>query len=131
VVDPNDPQAMKEISWSRPVVGPPGRIPLPASKGMGNVVTWVAAEVTAPSSMRTRLQLGAVHPLQVWLNGKALYSGRPGVSQATPDEAGVDVELREGVNRLLLQVTYQGTKEALYARFLDSLRKLRYPEVGK
>jgi putative membrane-bound dehydrogenase-like protein len=131
VVDANDPQATKEISWARPVVGPPGRIPLPASKGMGNVVAWVAAEVTAPSSMRSRLQFGAVHPLQVWLNGKALYSGRPGVSQATPDQAGVDVELREGVNRLVIQVTYQGTKEALYARFLDPLRKLRYPEVAK
>jgi hypothetical protein len=78
--------------------------------------------------MRTRLQLGAVHPLQVWLNGKVVYSGKPGTSQATPDQAGVDVDLREGVNQLLFQVTYQGAKEALYARLLDPQRKLCYPE---
>src|SRR5207249_1353648 len=112
-------------------VGPPGRIVLPASQGEGNVLTWVAAEVTAPSLMRTRLLLGAVHPLQVWFNGKVVYSSKPGTSQATPDQAGVDVDLREGVNQLLFQITYQGAKEALYARLLDPLRKLRNPEPEK
>jgi putative membrane-bound dehydrogenase-like protein len=131
VVDLSQPLASNGITWSHPVVGPPGRIALPATEGEGNVVMWVAAEVTAPSSMRTRLQFGATHPLRVWLNGKQLYNGRPGVSQATPDQAGVDVGLREGVNQLLFQVTYQGSKEVLFARLHDPLRKLRYPESEK
>jgi hypothetical protein len=41
-----------------------------------------------------------------------------------------EIELKEGTNRLLFRVTYQGDKEALYARLLDSQRKLRYPEAG-
>ena len=126
VLDVDQPLATKGLSWSRPVVGPPGRIVLPASQGEGNVLTWVTGEVIAPSLMRTRLQLGAVHPLQVWLNGKVIYSGKPGTSQAIPDHAGVDVVLREGVNQLLFQVTYQGTKVVLYARLLDPSRRLRY-----
>jgi putative heme-binding domain-containing protein len=131
VVDANQPRATKEVSWSNPVVGPPGRIILPASTGNGNVASWVVAEVKAPSATRTRLQLGAAHPLQVWLNGKVVYSGKPATSRAMPDQAVVDVDLQEGVNRLLFQVTYQGTKEALYARLLDPQRKLLYPEPAK
>src|SRR5205814_3700520 len=95
-VDVSQPLASKGVTWSHPVVGPPGGIALPATEGEGNVMTWVAAEASAPSSMRTRLQIGAVHPVQVWLNGKTIYGGRPGTSQAMPDQAGVDVELREG-----------------------------------
>jgi putative membrane-bound dehydrogenase-like protein len=128
-VDLSQPWATKDITWSRPVVGPPGKIVLPASREEGNAVIWAAAEVTSPSAMRTRLQVGATHPLHVWLNGKEVYSGRPGTSQAMPDQAGVDVDLREGVNLLLFLVTYQGSKEVLYARLLDPGRKLRYPEA--
>jgi hypothetical protein len=65
--------------------------------------------------------------VQVWLNGKQVYSGRPG-EKAQPDEAGVEVALQEGANRLLFQVRYRGDKEVLYARLLDPQRKLRYPE---
>jgi putative membrane-bound dehydrogenase-like protein len=115
------------VKWDRPVVGPPGRIPLPASKT--DAVAYAAAEVTAPATVRTRLQFGAAQPLQVWLNGTEVYSGRPG-ERATPDEAGVEVELKEGTNRLLVRVTYRGDREALYARFLDPQRKLRYPEAS-
>jgi putative membrane-bound dehydrogenase-like protein len=113
------------VTWDRPAVGPPGRVPLPACKK--EAVAYVAAEVTAPSALRTRLQFGAAQPVQVWLNGKPVYDGRPG-EKAVPDEAGVDVELREGTNRLLFRVTYKGDKEVLYARLLDPQRKLRYPE---
>lgn len=130
-VDAEQPLRSKEIDWSRPAVGPPGRIVLPASKGVGNVVAYVTAEITTPSTLPTRLQLGATHPLRVWLNGKEVYQGKPGVSRALPDQAGADVELRQGVNHLLFQITYQGSKEVLYARLLDPLRKLRYPEPAK
>jgi putative membrane-bound dehydrogenase-like protein len=124
--DLNHPRHSKNIAWSRPAVGPPGRIPLPSAKESGNAVAFVSAEVTAPSSMRTRLQLGAAHTVRVWLNGKELYQGKPGRSQALPDQVGVDVDLHQGVNRLLIQITYQGTKESIYARLLDPLRKLEY-----
>jgi putative heme-binding domain-containing protein len=123
-----EPGHGRALTWGRPVVGPPGRVPLPASKK--EAVAYVAAEVTAPSALRTRLQLGAAAPLRVWLNGKEVYTGRPG-DRAVPDEAGVEVELREGTNRLLVEARYQGDREVLYARLLDPQRKLRYPEGQK
>jgi hypothetical protein len=124
--DPADPLASKGVKWARPLVGVPGRIALPPSKGEG--VAWVAAEVTAPAALKTRLQLGAGHPLQVWLNGKQIYRGTPASGPATPDQAGVDVALHKGVNRLLFQVRYRGEREGLYARLLDPDRRLNYPE---
>jgi putative heme-binding domain-containing protein len=114
--------------WSRPIVGAPGRIPLPATKKAGNQLAYVSGEVTAPATFHTRLQLGAVHHLRVLLNGKEVYDGKPASGQATPDQAGVEVELQKGINRLLFQVTYQGDNEAMYARLLDPERRLRYPE---
>ena len=58
-------------------------------------------------------------------------SGKPGGNPVTPDQAGVEVELRDGVNQLLIQVTHQGDRESLYARFLDPHRQLVYPEGNK
>jgi putative membrane-bound dehydrogenase-like protein len=125
-IDPEKPLRTKGVSWTRPVVGPPGRIPLPATQGKARA--YVTAHVMAPATLHTKVQVGARHLVKVWLNGKVVYSGQPGNRRAVPDQVGVDVELRPGVNRLLVQVKYKGSKEALYARLLDPQRKLRYPE---
>jgi len=117
----------KAPNWNRPIVGAPGRIPLPATKKTGKQMAYVSAVVTAPAAFRTRLQLGAVHPVRVLLNGKEVYAGKPGGGQAAPDQTGVEVQLREGMNRLLFQVTYQGDNQVMYARLLDPERRLRYP----
>src|SRR5262249_54853136 len=111
---------------SRPLIGSPGRIPLPSAKQRTSA--HAVAEVIAPSGLRTRLQLGAAHAVKVWLNGTVVYEGQPGLSPVQPDQIGVDVSLREGTNQMLMQVTYQGEDQAVYARFLDPDRKLRYPD---
>jgi hypothetical protein len=80
--------------------------------------------------MHTRLEIGAGHPVEAWLNGTRVYEGTPG-EKAALEAAGVEVELHPGTNRLLLRVTYQGAREALFARLLDPQRKLRYPEERK
>ncbi len=113
--------------WTRPLVGVTGRIPLPVAKQES--VALLAAEVTAPAAMKTRLLLGAVHPIRALVNGKTVYQGKPSENGSpAPDQAGVEVELRKGVNRVLLYVTYKGDKEAVYARLLDPQRTLRFPE---
>lgn len=123
-IDIGQPLQSRGVKWSHPVVGAPGRIPLPQQKS--RATACVAAQIDAPDSRRARLQIGAAHAVKVWLNGKLIYEGQPGTSPVQPDQAGVDVMLQAGVNELVLQVTYQGENEALYARFLDPDRKLRY-----
>ena len=103
-------------------VGVPGRIPLKTDK---NDEAKIEAEVTAPAALKTRLMLGSSAALVVKLNGKQVYSGRPGANQ--PDRAAAEVNLIPGVNRLEIEAKWKGSA-AVYARFLDPERKLRYPD---
>ncbi len=126
LIDINQPLASPQINWSRPAVSVPGRIPLP--KTMVKETAHVAAEVSVQAPMRARLQLGAAHPLKVWLNGKMVYEGQPSPGPVQPDQSSIDVSLHEGRNQLLIQATYQGDHEAIYARFLDPDRKISHAE---
>jgi putative heme-binding domain-containing protein len=130
-IDPANPHAAQGVNWSHPAVGPRGRIALPAPKSQGTNVAWVVAEMTAPTLMHTRLQLGAGHTMQVWLNGRSIFHGKPGDGPAAPDQAGVDLDLKPGANQLFFRISYQGKKEALYARLLDPQRRLKYPELRR
>lgn len=114
--------------WSRPVIGPAGRIALPVIKKGGPATVRIGAVVEAPAKLASRLLVGCVHPMRITLNGKEIYAGRPGAGTLQPDLAAIDVEFRQGTNRLMFDVHYQGETEAIYARLLDPDRRLRYPE---
>jgi len=105
------------------IVGPPGRIPLPEAKDHGEAT--IMAEVTAPAAMKTKLLLGAAGATTVKLNGTAVFQGSLTGSQ--PDQTTIDVQLKEGINRLTIEAKYKGVNAAVYARFADPERKLRYP----
>jgi len=113
------------LAGNRPIVGPPGRIPLPGSKGDRVSVVYVATEVASPAAMHTRLLLGAGYPVEAWLNGKRVYSGKPGDFSASLDQASCEIDLRKGANNLVFQITYRGDKESFYARLVDPERMLR------
>jgi hypothetical protein len=106
--------------------GVTGRIQLPEAKQEG--YAYIRALTSAPGVLKTRLLLGAAHPLRVWLNGKLVYEGRPSEKDAQPDQAEADVELTKGTNQLIIEVRYRGEQQAVYARFHDPDRKLTYPE---
>jgi putative heme-binding domain-containing protein len=131
VLDPAHPLEAKGLTWTSPVVGPTGRIPLPVPVQEGPAIAYVAAQVTARTVLHTRLQVGAAYPVQVWLNGKQIYEGKPDTGPTAPDQVGIDVELRPGVNQLLFRAAYQGHREMLYARLLDPQRQLQYAEIKK
>jgi hypothetical protein len=81
--------------------------------------------------LRTKLQLSGRPALQVWLNGKEVFRNAAGKLPAAPDQASVNVGLRAGLNRLVFKLSYQGAGEVMYARLLDSQRKLKYPDPKK
>jgi hypothetical protein len=76
--------------------------------------------------VKTRLLLGGNAELAVKLNDKQIYKGKLATDQ--PDQASVEIELSEGVNKLVLEAKFPGGKAALFARFLDPDRKLRNGE---
>ncbi|HEV3144037.1 MAG TPA: PVC-type heme-binding CxxCH protein [Gemmataceae bacterium] len=103
--------------------GPAGRITLP-TKDRGEAK--IEAEITSGSKVKTRLLLGGNAELAVKLNDKQIYKGKLATDQ--PDQASVEIELSEGVNKLVLEAKFPGGKAALFARFLDPDRKLRNGE---
>jgi hypothetical protein len=121
---PQDPDTLSKTNWTKPVVGPPGKIQLPPTPKNQN--TYLATQVESPSILKTPLLLGCSDPVTVWLNGKKIYEGKPGNHPALPDQAESVADLKKGTNQLLVRVTYQGDKKAIYLRFLDPQRKLSY-----
>jgi putative heme-binding domain-containing protein len=110
-----DPFVTEWTIDGKPVNAPvTGRLELPSGKA--------TATATAPAAVKTRLLLGGATSVSVKLNGHEVFRGTPGRG---PDQAGVDVELVAGSNRLEVEATDQA---AVYARFHDPQRKLTYPE---
>jgi hypothetical protein len=61
----------------------------------------------------------------VTLNGREVYRG-------TPDQAGVEVELKGGSNTIVIEMSDRVEKAIVVVRFHDPQRKLTYPEpAGK
>lgn len=117
------PKFRETINKTRPVVGVPGRIPIP--DGEFDVV--INANVSAPEAVRTRILLGVRSDFTLQIGGKK-YTGKGSGADAQPDQVSIDVELNKGENPITIEFHTKGKNEAVYARFHDPDRKLGYPE---
>jgi putative heme-binding domain-containing protein len=115
------------VNGGRKSAGVPGRIVLPDTKGGPAVIE---AEFTAPDDMKTQLLVGSSADFEVRLDGKAVGSGKGAGKRVQPDQAGFEVVLPRGTHKLAI-VAKGGAGQAVYARFLDPDRKLRYPDPGE
>jgi putative membrane-bound dehydrogenase-like protein len=116
------------VNGEKYAAGAPGRIVLPDTKGSPAVVE---AELTATGEVKTRLLVGSSADYEVRIDGKAVGTGKGSGKQLRPDQDGFDVTLSAGKHTLTVVVKNAGTGNALFARFLDPDRKLRYPDVGE
>jgi putative membrane-bound dehydrogenase-like protein len=116
-----------KVSGKTESVGVPGRVTLPDAKG-GPVV--IEAEVTAPDDVKTTLLVGSSADYEVRLDGKPVGVGKGTGKQVQPDQAGFEVLLPKGAHTLTVAVK-AGGPGAVYARFHDPDRKLRYPDAGE
>jgi putative membrane-bound dehydrogenase-like protein len=106
-------------------VGVDGRIPLPDTKGSPAVVE---AKVTAPDNLKLTLLVGATSDYEVRVNGKAVGVGKGAGAAPRPDAASFDVQLPRGEHTVTIAAKAGGG--AVYARFADPDRRLRYPDPG-
>jgi len=104
--------------------GPPGRIALATSKTEATAV--VTAEVMAPAAMKTRILLGGSGSITVTINGVKVCDSVSGGDR--PDNTSIEAALKAGKNQVAITLKYARENAAVYARFLDPDRKLRYPE---
>lgn len=108
-------------------VGSPGRLAFPDTKGAPAVIE---AEVTASSEVKTKLLVGSTGDYEVRLDGKAISTGKGAGKDIRPDRDSFDVTLSAGKHTLTVVVKGTGGG-AVFARFLDPDRKLKYPDVGE
>jgi hypothetical protein len=114
------------VNGSKLSVGVPGRLLLPETKGAPAVVE---ATVTVPTAVKTKLLVGSTGDYEVRLDGKMIGTGKGAGRNVRSDRDSFDVTLPEGKHTLAIVVKGSGPN-AVYARFLDPDRKLRYPDVG-
>ncbi len=114
-----------KVNGEKLEVGAPGRLVLPDTKGAPAVVE---AEVTATGDVKTKLLVGSSADYEVRLDGKSIGTGKGAGKQLQPDQAGFEVTLSSGKHTLTI-VVKGGEGNAIFARFLDPDRKLRYPDV--
>jgi putative heme-binding domain-containing protein len=111
------------VNGKKVSVGVPGRIAVPQE---GRAVA-IEAEVTAPEEMKTALLIGSSADFEVKLNGHVVGNGRGTGKQVQPDQSSIAVVLPKGTSKVAIIAKGSG---AVYARFTDPNRKLRYPDAG-
>ncbi|MBP3959546.1 HEAT repeat domain-containing protein [Gemmata sp. G18] len=115
------------VNGTKHAVGAPGRVVLPDTKGAPAVVE---AEVTASSELKTRVLIGSTADYEVRLDGKVIGTGRGAGKETRPDRDAFDVTVPTGKHTLAV-VVKGGGPNAVYARFLDPDRKLKYLDAGE
>jgi len=121
-----------QFKTTRPVVGVPGRISIPDGESM----ITIEATVIAPEAMKTKLLLGIRNKFKVIVGtdrdstqgAPQLYEGNGSGIAAQPDQVAIDIELPKGRTSFAIRFSSNGKGEAVYARFDDPDRKLRYSE---
>lgn len=117
-----DPLKTPGVSWKPFAVGPFGLIDMEKQKVLApptDSTAYVLFEVKAPTARKTTLETAADEDLKVWVNGREVFS-RPRTFQPVR----IEVELKEGVNRLMFKVHNIYGPSWLWARLADPKREL-------
>ena len=108
----------RPVHWrAMPAVMTSGYVPLDAAvRPSVNVCAYAATTVRAALAGPAVLWLGATGAVAARVNGVAVFEDAA-VRRAWPDRAGVPVQLRAGLNRVLLKVCTDERGLGFYARF--------------
>ena len=117
-----DPLHTEGVKWKPFAVGPFGMIDMEKQKVLApptDSTAYVYFEVKSPAARTAVMEMAAHEDLKVWLNGKVVF-GKPG----TVRPQRVEVELKEGVNKLMFKVHNIYGPSWLWARLSDPRREL-------
>ena len=86
-------------------------------------MAFAYAEVRSPDDRRVTLTLGSNDGAKMWLNGEVVYNKSLG-RNAIADQDFLQVDLKQGVNTILVKVENLGANWGLYLRLVDPNREL-------
>ena len=120
--DPGKPVAFpagKTHNWKRVNTDDRGFVDLARQfNPNSDVCAYAVAYVKSARTRKAVLSIGADDGCKVWFNGSLVISKNVAVA-ASPGQYKADVELREGVNEILLKITQIGGGWGFYADLLD------------
>jgi len=87
--------------WTKNMSWPDGEVH--ELQGGVNAVTYLSREISADQDVTFTVSLGSDDGLEVWLNGKKLYSHDIGRG-VKPDQERVDLPLKAGANEFLMKI---------------------------
>ncbi len=95
-----------------------------------NCATYLYRTVTSPAPARIRVGLGSAQGVKLYLNGRQLFANGA-LDELKPDDGILDVDLRAGVNHLLLKYTNgPGYYRYYFKKFIGLDRKRKPVEIS-
>lgn len=115
-----------EVAWKKVAAAADGYLDLrahitPSDRAIAYALTYIES----PEQMPAQIALGSNDGARVWLNGDLVHSLHKG-RLAQPDEDIIDVQLKPGLNCLLVKVENLGRDWGLYVRLPDPASRLRF-----
>ncbi len=101
-------ESLKWVEQPEFVDGKPHALPT-----AGVTATYLCRTITAPTARPMRVSLGSDDSVKVWLNGELVHENRA-ARPVAPDQDFVRLNLKAGVNTLLLKVVNHGGEYAFY-----------------
>jgi putative membrane-bound dehydrogenase-like protein len=117
-----DPLKTEGVKWKSFEVGLSGIIDMEKLKVLApptDSTAYVLFEVTSPRTMKTALEMAVKEDVKVWVNGKEVHRKTWSVEPHR-----IDVELKEGTNRLMFKVHNIYGPSWMWARLIDPERAL-------
>lgn len=110
----------KELAWKEHA-GKDGVLDLNEVAGdiTPNSIGYAVAYVVAPEDARAVMKTGSDDQAKAWLNGKEVYKNEQGRAHE-PDQEDTPVELKKGVNVLVVKVVNETFEWKFSVRFTDT-----------
>ncbi len=87
-------------------------------------IAYAYAEVTSPDDRKVEFTLGSNDGAKMWINNKVVYKLHVG-RHAFADEEMLEVNLKKGINKILIKVENLGDSWGLYLRIVDPKNDLK------
>jgi hypothetical protein len=110
----------KELTWKEAKV-PEHLLDFNAHLGAQteDAIAYAVTYITSPSDMKVKMKTGSDDQCKVWLNGKEVFKyGEP--RPADKDQDTTEVELKKGVNVMVVKVVNEKVDWSFCVRFTDN-----------
>ena len=90
-------------------------------------IAYAYTEIISPDNKEITISIGSNDGAKMWMNGEVVYKLHAGRA-AFPDQDIIKVNLRKGINKILVKIENLGANWGLYVRITDPENELTLKE---